>query len=252
MVTADPDVHTATLNDWKPEARRAAARLGAGLWAGFLSGAVIGGVGGRLAMFVLRLTSDPSLRGMKTDDGFGIGSFTGDTMFLVAITAIGGLLGGLVYLAIRGWIPEKGRAVVVGLVAGAVGGARVIKPEGIDFTLLEPLPLAVAMFIAIPALYGVATSLLAERLLLAAEERPRGGFLLVLVAFLPVAAGGPLGILFIILVLALWMAGWALNKFIPLAALWHSPAVTWIGRVALAGLFVYSTVGLVKDSVEIL
>ncbi|HWC14098.1 MAG TPA: hypothetical protein VG929_05840 [Actinomycetota bacterium] len=251
MDVAEPDVRTGTAREWVPAFRRAAAYLGAGLWAGFLSGAVIGGVGGRLAMFLLRLTSDPSLRGAPTDDGFTIGSFTGDTMFLLAICAIGGLLAGLAYLAVRGWFPEKYRAAVMGALGAAVGGALIIRPDGIDFTLLEPLALAVVMFIAIPALFGVVTSLLAERFLRSAEERARRGVLLVVVALLPVAAAGPLGIIFIILLLALCMAGWALNKYIPSAAAWRSPAVTWLGRVALAALFLYATVGLVKDTLEI-
>jgi hypothetical protein len=46
------------------------ATLAAGVSSGSVAGLLIGGVGGRLAMFVLRLTSDPALRGAKTDDGF--------------------------------------------------------------------------------------------------------------------------------------------------------------------------------------
>ena len=36
------------------------ATLASGVSAGFLTGLLIGGVGGRLAMFLLRLTSDPA------------------------------------------------------------------------------------------------------------------------------------------------------------------------------------------------
>ena len=32
-----------------------------------------------------------------------------------------------------------------------MGGALLIQPDGLDFRLLEPLPLAIAFFIAIPA-----------------------------------------------------------------------------------------------------
>jgi hypothetical protein len=40
-------------------------------------------VGGRLAMLLLRLTSDPVLRGVSTDDGFTIGRFSAQTIFLL-------------------------------------------------------------------------------------------------------------------------------------------------------------------------
>jgi hypothetical protein len=50
-----------------------AATLGAGVSAGFVAGVLIGGVGGRLAVLLLRVTSDPRLHGSQTDDGFTIG-----------------------------------------------------------------------------------------------------------------------------------------------------------------------------------
>lgn len=40
-----------------------------------------------------------------------------------------------------------------------------VQSAGIDFFLLEPRWLAIALFIALPGLYGAATSVLAERLL---------------------------------------------------------------------------------------
>src|SRR5881628_2063249 len=91
--------------------------------AGFFTGAVIGGIGGRLAMFVLRLTSDPALRGLKTDDEFTIGIFSRDTLFLLLATAFLGVVGGLVYLVVRLWLPERARPWLFGGLAGIVGGA---------------------------------------------------------------------------------------------------------------------------------
>ncbi len=252
MRAMDTPEQTTDRDNWVPAIRLAAARFASGLWAGLLSGAIIGGIGGRLAMFLLRLTSDPLLRGAPTDDGFTIGKFTGDTFFLVVITAITGLLGGIFYLVIRRWIPDRLRAIAMGALAAAVGGAIVIKPEGIDFTLLEPLPLAIALFVLLPALYGVATSLLTERFLQSAEERSKRRILLILAALLPVLALGPLGILVVILIFALWSAGWAANQYVPLSAMWRSAPVTWLGRAALIGLFLYAGAALIKDSVEIL
>ena len=63
------------------------ATLASGVSSGFITGLLIGGVGGRLAMFLLRLTSDPALRGRQTDDGFTIGVFSTETLFLLGVTA---------------------------------------------------------------------------------------------------------------------------------------------------------------------
>jgi hypothetical protein len=73
--------------------RTVLARISVTCAIGALTGAVIGGVGGRLAMFVLRLMSDPSLHGRETDDGFTIGVISGATLFLVGLTAFLGVAG---------------------------------------------------------------------------------------------------------------------------------------------------------------
>jgi hypothetical protein len=83
------------------------ATLGAGVSAGSLAGVLIGGAGGRLAMLALRLTSDPSLSGVSTDDGFTIGRVSLQTLFLLGVTAGLGMAGGLFYLVVRRWIPSR-------------------------------------------------------------------------------------------------------------------------------------------------
>ena len=82
---------------WRTVLQGALSAISPGVLAGFVSGALVGGLGGRLAMFVLRLTSSDSLHGMQTDDDFTIGSLTGATLFLIAATAFLGILGGLLY-----------------------------------------------------------------------------------------------------------------------------------------------------------
>ena len=52
----------------KDDLAAVAKPLAAAITAGFVAGLTIGGVGGRLAMFVLRLTSDPAVRGLETDE----------------------------------------------------------------------------------------------------------------------------------------------------------------------------------------
>jgi DNA-directed RNA polymerase specialized sigma24 family protein len=235
---------------WKDDLAATAKPLVAGAGAGFLTGAVVGGIGGRLAMFVLRLTSDPALRGLKTDDDFTIGIFSGATLFLVIVTAGLGLIGGLVYLVVRAWLPQLARPWIFGGLTGIVGGAQVIRPGGIDFTLLEPLSLAIAMFIVLPAAYGVAVSLLAERLL-AGDSAFRGSrvWMAGLVLLLPLGLFGAVGLTVIAALLAAVLVGRAAPQ---IASLWTSAPVTWIGRAGLVALATLAGIALVQDAAKIL
>ena len=240
-------IESATLrNDLTAAARPVAAVTVAGA----LTGAVIGGIGGRLAMFILRLTSDPALRGLNTDDDFTIGIFSGATLFLVIFTTLLGIIGGLVYLVIRGWLPERGRPWLFGTLTGIVGGATVIRPGGIDFTLLQPLGLAVAMFVVLPTAYGVATSLLADRFLEndSAFGRSRA-WIAGLVLLLPLGLLGVVGLAVLASILAAVLLGRAAPA---ITSLWNSPPVTWIGRVGLVAIAVVWSTELVRDAVEIL
>lgn len=119
----------------------------AGAWAGLL----VGGVGGRLAMFVLRLTSPNYVRGITSDDGFEIGRLSFDTVFLLALTTVAGAFVGVGFVAIRRALPVAWRVWAWTIVGGTVGGSLILHADGVDFTLLEPTWLAVAMFVVIPA-----------------------------------------------------------------------------------------------------
>lgn len=235
---------------WKDDLAAVAKPLTAAMTAGFIAGLIIGGVGGRLAMFVLRLTSDPALRGLETDDGFTIGILSGATLFLVFLTAIAGAVGGVAYLAVRAWLPERARPWLFGTLTGVVGGALVIRPDGIDFTLLEPLWLAVVMFIALPASYGVAVSLLAERFL-ASDSAFNGPWAWVagLVLLLPLGFFGPVGVA----VLAVIVAAFFLSRSAPqMGSLWTSAPFAWIGRTGLLVVGAVAAASLLKDVTEIL
>ena len=128
--------------------------MATGGWAGFL----VGGVGGRIAMFVLRLTSSDSVRGTQSDDGFTIGQLSGATVFLLAVTTVLGMVVGVALVCARSQMPGSAGAVLIVLAAGTLGASQIIKPNGVDFTRLAPLPLACAMFTLIP-LGGAALTL---------------------------------------------------------------------------------------------
>lgn len=141
--------------------------LGATTLVGITLGAFVGGIGFRLAMRALFLTSGPSVRGVVSDDGFRIGVVTSATANLIFLGTLFGIVGAVVYLGVRPFLigPRWLRALTCGLAGGAVIGSQLVHPEGVDFTLLSPTWLAIALVVAVPALFGVLTSLVVEWIL---------------------------------------------------------------------------------------
>jgi hypothetical protein len=163
-----------------PAAREMAWRCLVAIGAGAIVGLVIGGIGGRLVMLVLRLTSDGSVQGVLTDDGFRIGQFTTATIFLLTVTAgLGGATSAL-YLLVRGALPRRGRAVVWGLFMGLYAGADILRPDQFDFAALDPKLFIVVSFVLLPALAALVSALVIERLL-TVEPWSRHGLTAVLV-----------------------------------------------------------------------
>jgi hypothetical protein len=233
------------------ELERWMRRVSIGVSTGFIAGLVIGGVGGRLAMFVLRLTSAPSLHGVETDDGFTIGEFSLATLFLLLVTAAIGVLAGLLYLVVRTWLPARWRPWLSAAFGGVVGGALLIQPDGLDFRLLEPLPLAIAFFIAIPAGCGFAISAHIERRFAATEDAPgtSATWMVGLVPLVLLLATGPLGIALV----AITIGAGLVARSVPLASvIWGSSAFVWLGRLALVVVAGYASVALVGDIADIL
>jgi hypothetical protein len=134
-----------------------------GAAAGAIAGLVVGGVGGRLAMLLLRLTSPDLVIGAISDDGFEIGVITPATLNLVAAMGAVGGVNGVLYAAVRRAIPARLRLPLWSLFAAAVGGAEFVHEDGLDFTLLEPAWLAVALFVALPGAAAALVVVLVER-----------------------------------------------------------------------------------------
>lgn len=140
-------------------------RLALGVAAGAVTGLVVGGVWGRIFMFVLA-SLNPEDHGVKTDDGFAMGQFTvGGTLNLFAATTIIGAIGGLVFLALRGLRigPAWFRVASLALGAVLVIGAMMLHSDGIDFNRLQPVWLAVVLTLSVPLLYAVGVSWLGDR-----------------------------------------------------------------------------------------
>ncbi|MEX1126423.1 MAG: hypothetical protein WD895_01220 [Acidimicrobiia bacterium] len=120
-------------------------------------GVLVAGVGSRLAMFLLRVTSSDRVVGITSDDGFTIGQVTlGGTYNLLMLGAAVGIIGAGAYLVVAPWLigPTWFRRLTTGLASAAVVGSMLVHADGIDFTLLEPTWLAIGLFVALPGLFG--------------------------------------------------------------------------------------------------
>jgi hypothetical protein len=134
---------------------------------GAVAGLVWGGIGGRIAMRVVFLTSNERLRGVTSDDGFEIGTISGATMFLLIVTTIFGAIAGLGVGIIRMVTSGPTWAVAIGtsLATAAFAGASIVHTDGVDFRYLDPLWLTVGLFVLIPGLWGATVVVVTERLL---------------------------------------------------------------------------------------
>jgi hypothetical protein len=127
------------------------------LLSGLLVGLFVAGPALRLSMLLLRLTSPDTVIGIQSDDDFTIGEFTlGGTYNLFMLGAALGVLGAAVYVLVSPWLigPRWFHAFTFAFTAGVYVGSLVIKDEGIDFHALKPTWLAIALFIAVPAIVG--------------------------------------------------------------------------------------------------
>ena len=86
------------------------------LIAALVAGFLIAGVGARLAMLLLRVTSGDHVVGLESDEGFVIGRFTSSTFFLVlALTVGSAAVLGPASALVRFWIPAGWRSPVLAL-----------------------------------------------------------------------------------------------------------------------------------------
>lgn len=134
--------------------------------AGVTCGALVVGVGSRLAMLLLRVTTGPEVHGVESDDGFRIGQVTlSGTYSLLSLGAGVGVIGASAYLLVRTWLigPQWLRRATTGVASAAVAGAMLVHDDGIDFHLLTPTWLAIGLFVALPGLFGVAIAVTVDR-----------------------------------------------------------------------------------------
>ncbi len=143
------------------------ARLVAmGTFAGLIAGLSVG-VGARLAMRISAVFARPEMQGKITDAGEIVGRVSaGGTAFLVVIAGMIGIPGGLLYVALRRWLPGTGvrKGLMYGLALLLMVGSTVIKGNNPDFGRLGPPVLNISMFALLFVLFGVVVAALEELL----------------------------------------------------------------------------------------
>lgn len=235
-----------------------ARTLLAGMIAGAIAGFLWGGIGGRIAMRIVFLTSNGSVAGLESDDGFTIGVFSSAAVFLVAATTVLGAGLGAMVAVLR--TPLRTGTAVAALVfavaSAAFFGSAIVHTDGIDFRFLDPLVLTVGLFVFLPAAWAASTIFLIDRLL-----RPKGRIsrlpkpflvLVITLAAIPLLAIGgsairELGIIAVAIVVGIAASGMAivlrhsqLRSLAPTLAHWAVLAV-------LAALGVFGVIGLAED-----
>jgi hypothetical protein len=161
----DDSVEVVTARD--PWVRDTLVDIRAMVLSGIWLGALVGGVGGRLAMLLLRATSSSHVHGVTSDDGFFLGRVTlAGTYNLIAVGAAIGIIGAAAYRWVEHWLlgPSWFRQLTAALGAGAVVGGMLVHTDGVDFNVLEPEWLAVTLFVLVPALFAFFIGPLQRRL----------------------------------------------------------------------------------------
>jgi hypothetical protein len=164
-------------------------------------------------------------------------------------TTLIGVIGGGIYYVLRGLLigPRWVQILSVSVGPAVVVGSRLVHVEGVDFTL-DPVWLAIALFVAIPLAYAALLTVIAERWL-----APEGRFMTarIRLAVCPLVLWAPIAPVLGVLLLAL--VGWEIAHRTQTGdrVLGHQ-AWPWLVRAALAILFTVSLVDLVRDTVTLL
>ena len=133
---------------------------------GALSGLVSAGVGSRIVMRLIAL-ADPSSDGTFTDAEAIVGDFTlGGTFGLLALGAVAGIMGGLLYLGLRRWLPAPPawNGAAYGVFTLLTVGNVLFDPGNADFQIFEPALLVIALFSLLFFVNGLLLAGLMDRL----------------------------------------------------------------------------------------
>lgn len=145
--------------------RRAAAPLGWAVTAGAIAGVVSAGVGARVVMRIIAL-ANPDRDGVSTDAEATVGQITLDgTIFLLLLGTIAGIMGGVVYLGLRRWlpVPASWKGLAYGAVTLVTVGNLLLDTNNPDFQIFEPVVMVIALFSLLFLLNGLMVGALLQR-----------------------------------------------------------------------------------------
>jgi hypothetical protein len=216
--------------------------------AGGLLGLLVGGVGSRLSMMLLAALNAEAA-GRISDDGFRIGQMTASgTMNLLFVCTLLGVLGGAIYDVLRPLLigPRWFRIASISVGPAVAVGSLLVHQDGVDFRILHPVWLGIALFVAIPGVYAALLTIVAEAWLQpgAWPTRVRAPL-----AYAPLALWGPVAPMG-----AIFAAGWVIVRAVrrsPLESVIDHPATPWVFRGALTLVFTVALSGLVRDTIAL-
>ena len=138
-----------------------------GVVTGAIAGLLVGGVGSRIAMRISAIADGDFIQGLKTENGNLVRDFTvdGTVELLVFGGLFPGVFGGLIYMAVRRWLPGSRQwgwhGLLFGLLLFVVLGSAVIEGDNRDFSRFGPTALNLFMFALLFPLFGLLVALLA-------------------------------------------------------------------------------------------
>ena len=146
----------------EPTVERIGRMVVIGVLGGIAAGFLVGGIANRLIMRILAMVNWEKA-GVMTENGKMTAG--GTIGLIVFVGLISGIIGGLMYVVIRRWLPGYGllKGLAFGLVLLCFFGTIVFDPDNIDFALFGPRELSVGLFALLFPLYGIVVSLVVER-----------------------------------------------------------------------------------------
>ncbi|MET4096059.1 hypothetical protein [Arthrobacter sp. UYCu712] len=186
--------------------------------------------GGRVVMRILALTSPASAQGRVTEAQaiVGIPTLEGTLALLIFAGLPAGFAAAFIYVLIRRWLPAgrwAGPALGAVLLLGFGASVDPLRPENVDFDIVEPGWLTVVLFAALAVFHGalvVAVAGAVSDRLLPLDRTTWKSYLPLLGAVLFPPAGLLLGLG------ALLVMAWA--KIVPATRSRHPRAALWTGR----------------------
>ncbi len=145
---------------------RASGPLRGAVVSGAIAGVISAGVGSRVVMRIIAL-ADPSTDGLVTDADATVGDITfGGTINLLLLGTIAGVMGGVVYLGIRRWLPVPAawKGLAYGFVTLLTVGQLLFDTHNVDFQLFEPVVMVIVLFAALFLVNGLIVGALMERI----------------------------------------------------------------------------------------